>query len=733
MRKTTLVRSLFTFLLFALVSFGVKGQESQVIYYEDFNKVTLGSPIVNNVTSWSDPLISPSSSIWLLAADGAGATSENKYEGASGKGCLISTRSAGEVVFNFEEKLTRCSDVTLSFGYRHPFAGEIDDMKLLFSKDGGKTWETENKLSANNGQVGWYFRSIKISDEYLSNFAFKFIVPDLAPNGAFRIDDVKLTGIAQGYVNPPTFSVFSKEIESGSKVVISSVSSNTTIHYTINGGPVQVGQNPLTVVPEKYTTIVAWANDGYNDSEKVTTSYSVLERSVLIGHFEGDFYALTAQIINSKSLYGTKLEMTVDNEPILPSLDLIWELVPVEGINRFYIRDPKTQRYVTNETNLNQPRLYLTSNIKTVWTWNELNGRFELFDDNNTLRTIWYNKDNNFKAFSENEIMSLGFAESFRCYTPNDFLYKLNGSYTAENVNSIIKRVDLKWIDLSEAVIDQPSLVNEPANPNCLIYTTQELAFEKNVVKNGVCNYLDITDKKPFGMIHDFMAYNMNYVRNAWQDGGWETIILPYPMDKMALPKDYIFDEYIGTSSDYSTVEFKQVAELQANKPYLMKYVGANIGNWQNECAFINEFVSISSERKNAGFTGVYSRTSTADKYILGTKNGVTIFGKGTANSYVMPFRAYLDIALPAGGAPMKVVHLPSDVTGLDENEVLDWYVWSNEIGEIIVRTSVEKLINIVSIEGRLIRSVKLIPGEHVLGAFNSGFYIINGKKIMVK
>ncbi|MEG1905585.1 MAG: hypothetical protein RR212_14415, partial [Bacteroidales bacterium] len=136
---------------------------------------------------------------------------------------------------------------------------------------------------------------------------------------------------------------------------------------------------------------------------------------------------------------------------------------------------------------------------------------------------------------------------------------------------------------------------------------------------------------------------------------------------------------------------------------------------------------------QNTEFTGVYTKTPTAGKFILGVKNGETIFGKGGSKSYVNPFRAYLDITLDAQAGPMRVTHQPLDATGIEDTAEAEWYVWSGEPGEIVVRTPVSKLVNVVSVEGRLVRSVKMETGEHRIEGLSAGLYIVNGKKIVVK
>lgn len=87
------------------------------------------------------------------------------------------------------------------------------------------------------------------------------------------------SGIAEAayklIVATPTFDHESGEVEKGTPVTITCATEGATLMYQVNGGDIQVGESPVTVVINEATTIEVLASkDGYVDSEAKAT-YSI--------------------------------------------------------------------------------------------------------------------------------------------------------------------------------------------------------------------------------------------------------------------------------------------------------------------------------------------------------------------------------------------------------------------------------------------------------------------------
>ena len=317
--------------------------------------------------------------------------------------------------------------------------------------------------------------------------------------------------------------------------------------------------------------------------------------------------------------------------------------------------------------------------------------------------------------------------------TPRKQEMAITGEATYKDLNARLALESLENITLSNFHFTDEGTINTPANPNCLVFTDQPLGLTQNEVVNGVCKNLVLTDNAVFGSSKTFIASNATYSRQAYQDGGWETIMLPYNVTANEMPADYTFAKFTGVSETEKAVTFTQVTELNAHTPYLMKYVGASPGAGQAACTFAVANTTIGAQTATVNFVGVYTQTNTKGKYILGMKDGQTIFGKGTATSYVNPFRAYLDITLPANTPSLRVIHKPADVTGLEEITNKHWHLWCETPGELTIRSAKPMYLQVIATDGRTMHTQQINEGETVIPGFESGLYFVNGKKVIIK
>ncbi|MEG1586713.1 MAG: chitobiase/beta-hexosaminidase C-terminal domain-containing protein [Bacteroidales bacterium] len=315
--------------------------------------------------------------------------------------------------------------------------------------------------------------------------------------------------------------------------------------------------------------------------------------------------------------------------------------------------------------------------------------------------------------------------------TPKKLELVIAGETTHQDINARLALESLTNITLTDAQITGEGSLNAPANPNCLIFSNRPMGFACNEVINGNCEHLKLTDHKPFGTSEAFTAAKATYIRNAYQDGYWESIMLPYNVAADQMPEGYVFDEFTGISDN--AVTFTQVTELKAHTPYLMKYTGATPSDTPAACTFETSGVTIGQDIAQAQFTGVYNRTATAGKYILGIKDNRSIFGKGGADSYVNPFRAYLNLVVDENAPALRIIHKPGDATALPGIAQQEWSVCNGDAGELIIRTPEAMTGCLVAADGRIIRMLQLEAGEYIIGGLTPGVYIFNKKRVFIK
>lgn len=287
-------------------------------------------------------------------------------------------------------------------------------------------------------------------------------------------------------------------------------------------------------------------------------------------------------------------------------------------------------------------------------------------------------------------------------------------------------------LNLAYARLGSLATITLPKPDNRLIYSRTSHNLDANVVVYDSCAHFRLTDYLPVTITTPFHADTVSYIRSAYRDCNWESLILPFNLPKAQMPASFRFAKYSELSSDNAQVSFLTVDTLAAHTPHLMRYT-ASPSDMQAPVLFRAFHTTITPPLPQTDFTGVYRRTNTADKYILGMKDNKVIFGRGTAASYVLPFRAYLDVVLPAESGPLRIIHQSDQTTGLQNSDLSKSWSWhSPRKGELFLTTPVAAHFFFTTIDGRIIRSLPLAPGSHRIDHLPSGVVIINKRKTVV-
>ena len=234
----------------------------------------------------------------------------------------------------------------------------------------------------------------------------------------------------------------------------------------------------------------------------------------------------------------------------------------------------------------------------------------------------------------------------------------------------------------------------DAANPNCLfIAKAGQLTNTKNVIVDGVCANLELTDGYPFKAPADFTATAASYTTTITAAGAG-TLCLPF---EATIPGGVEAWTLAYTSGD-AAVATPVETTIPANTPVLLNGSGSKTFSGSGA-------VSASATNVSGALTGVFAAaTVPVNSYVLQKQSEKVGFFKVTGAKTINPFRAYLTAETPAPGLSI-IFPEDNDVTGISE---------------------IEKMRNadnvtIFDLQGRKVAQPQ------------KGLYIVNGKKVIFK
>ena len=209
-----------------------------------------------------------------------------------------------------------------------------------------------------------------------------------------------------------------------------------------------------------------------------------------------------------------------------------------------------------------------------------------------------------------------------------------------------------------------------------------ELAFKNSTTHRNALTIDDATDLpftgKQYGITADGIA--CSYTRNAYLDGGYETIVLPFDADISAIKEaGFVFEKFEGFGDN--TIKFVELAEdenLQAGVPYLFRYSGT-LSKDRKEIVFSGSPQQVNDAIvTNEGWTGTFKRmegNEIAGKYILNTSGNKMV--KAGTGAGLNPYHAYLNLPEGVDATALAVSHRSATT---DVDEVLQENVYGEEI-----------------------------------------------------
>ncbi len=334
------------------------------------------------------------------------------------------------------------------------------------------------------------------------------------------------------------------------------------------------------------------------------------------------------------------------------------------------------------------------------WTFNNLN--------------YWCDADNtNTEIAIQLSTVSDDFSRGNEAQASGMFLYYVGQNY--DQVENGVHYYYGKWeandvaseltnetpiLDLTNATINGTVAI-KATNKNGLVYTNSVNSLsgiDNNIVKDGTCENLVLTDGYPFTTTKKFEATKATYTMTAIADGKFGTLVLPFAAQLPADGKAYALDGELNVID--GELVGSAVTSLAANKPVLV----TKAGEYTASTVSVAE-TSASQINTNGNLTGVYQNTEApVGSYVLQNHpatQGVAFYLVGEVKPTVKPFRAFI----PAQDAKVKAIKVVFDGEATGIKEI----------------TSDNTKAKIFDLSGRRVAKAQ------------KGVYIINGKKVIKK
>lgn len=239
---------------------------------------------------------------------------------------------------------------------------------------------------------------------------------------------------------------------------------------------------------------------------------------------------------------------------------------------------------------------------------------------------------------------------------------------------------------------------------NVLIFADEAYDAD-NIVANGNCAKLVLTNTQPFATPEDFNAANVSITRQVY--AGNNTLCLPFYVSMEDLGAQAIATYTGNEEKNGSTIiNFDKKSHVDANIPFIAQFDGANA---KETLTFTNKGVVNTPSEMGNPFTGTYTPGSATGKYGL---NANGLFQKGGDNAKINAFSAYL-ILTEAQEAKPILLAIGGETTGINAATIAN----GNET------------VKVYNLQGRLVATAKSLNDLHLA----NGVYIVNNKKVIVK
>lgn len=239
-----------------------------------------------------------------------------------------------------------------------------------------------------------------------------------------------------------------------------------------------------------------------------------------------------------------------------------------------------------------------------------------------------------------------------------DFRMKMLGTLYDTDVKNVLSEAastQTTYLDLTDYDFEAETLTeNMPEGSNLLVAVSPESGITgQNIINDGVCESLVLTDGADFGTPAPFTATQASFTTNV---NAYKTLVLPFEAEVPAG-----FTAANAASLTGATINLEDVTSISANAPVLVQGEGAL------ELTATNATIGATPEEAptNGLLQGTFkSLPAPVGSYVLQNQNNVIGFYQvAEVQPQVPAFRAYLNV--PASG--VKVYTFGGDATGIND------------------------------------------------------------------
>ena len=294
-----------------------------------------------------------------------------------------------------------------------------------------------------------------------------------------------------------------------------------------------------------------------------------------------------------------------------------------------------------------------------------------------------------------------------RCVVTNNIYsseryYERHGYYTTLNVkanrNEILSfRIYDHRNNVEVAVNEPPATIKFTADASygSVAKELYEITFNKSTSHRAEA--LELTDDTDLSNQYSITADGIecSYTRDAYLDGGYETLVLPFDADITALQEaGFAFEKFEAFGE--GTIKFVELEEgetLKAGVAYLLRYTGTP-SDGRMPITFTGKQLKVSdSIIDQEGWRGTFAAmdgSKIAGKYILNI-TGDTMNKAGSSAS-LAPYHAYLELPSNLNVSKLAVVH-SGQTTAIESLELKSSQVMYDLNGKVITTTPQKGII----------------------------------------
>ncbi len=334
------------------------------------------------------------------------------------------------------------------------------------------------------------------------------------------------------------------------------------------------------------------------------------------------------------------------------------------------------------------------------------------------------------------------------------------------SVNSETLR-ELYWNSTSR--FSKSIFVNPDVATNMILYIAKETEcdYAVNVVRNGVAEYVVLTDALPLQITTGFKAKRISYTRHfdkvtvPRKPGGWESIVLPFDVQSFVSEEAGEISPFNSGKSGAKPFMLAQMTgsgfavatEMKANVPYILVMPNSEVyseeDNISGEVMFYAESASGVTVYPTADAKKAVGKEFDLVPTYEGAKRdfAVYVLNEGMYNDFipgsafvsglrdVKPFEAYASVeSKPANAKTYFVIGGNGAATDIMRlyDDMFDGLEIDSRDGVLYIQSPKAQNIGLYGSDGRLVRILRLTEGSNTVTGLSKGVYVIGKKKVGV-